>query len=176
MYSWIKPKTAIPVHGEALHINEHAKIATEKGVSKVIKIKNGFLVDISNEGKVIKELENGKVALNGNELIPTDSNFFKERKKMLYNGVVSVNILITNTGDLYELPRIKFLAVNNQVDNVLLQNFSEFIEELLRPYVPLYISKENQVKSFLIKKIKKYLEKNFYKNPSIILDIIYIEE
>ena len=93
MYSWIKPKKAIPVHGEALHISEHAKIAIEKGVSKVLKIKNGYLVDISNEGKVIKEIENGKVALNGNELIPTDSNFFKERKKMLYNGVVSINIL-----------------------------------------------------------------------------------
>ena len=176
MYSWIKPKKAIPVHGEALHISEHAKIAIEKGVSKVLKIKNGYLVDISNEGKVIKEIENGKVALNGNELIPTDSNFFKERKKMLYNGVVSINILVTNTGDLFELPRIKFLAVLNQIENSLLQKLSEFIEELLHPHVPLYISKENQVKTYLIKKIKKYIENNFYKNPSIILDIIYIEE
>ena len=176
MYSWIKPKKAIPVHGEALHISEHAKIAIEKGVSKVLKIKNGCLVDISNEGKVIKEIENGKVALNGNELIPTDSNFFKERKKMLYNGVVSINILVTNTGDLFELPRIKFLAVLNQIENTLLQKLSEFIEELLHPHVPLYISKENQVKTYLIKKIKKYIENNFYKNPSIILDIIYIEE
>ena len=176
MYSWIKPKKAIPVHGEALHINQHAKIASEKGVSKVLKIKNGYLVDISDEGKVIKEIENGKVALNGNELIPTESNFFKERKKMLYNGVVSINILITDTGDLLELPRIKFLAVLNQIDNSLLQKFSEFIEELLRPHIPIYISKEEQIKSFLIKKIKKYIENNFYKNPSIILDIIYIEE
>ena len=176
MYSWIKPKKAIPVHGEALHISEHAKIAIEKGVSKVLKIKNGCLVDISNEGKVIKEIENGKVALNGNELIPTDSNFFKERKKMLYNGVVSINILVTNTGDLFELPRIKFLAVLNQIENSLLQKLSEFIEELLNPYIPLYVSKENQVKTYLIKKIKKYIENNFHKNPSIILDIIYIEE
>ena len=77
---------------------------------------------------------------------------------------------------MFELPRIKFLAVLNQIDNSLLQKFSEFIEELLRPYVPLYISKENQIKNYLIKKIKKYIENNFYKNPSIILDIIYIEE
>jgi hypothetical protein len=42
--------------------------------------------------------------------------------------------------------------------------------------VPLYISKENQVKTYLIKKIKKYIENNFHKNPSIILDIIYIDE
>ena len=176
MYSWIKPKKAIPVHGEALHISEHAKIAIEKGVSKVLKIKNGYLVDISNDGKVVKEIENGKVALNGNELIPTDSNFFKERKKMLYNGVVSINILVTNTGDLFELPRIKFLAVLNHIENSLLQKLSEFIEELLNPHIPLYVSKENQVKTYLIKKIKKYIENNFHKNPSIILDIIYIEE
>ena len=91
MYSWIKPKKAIPVHGEALHISEHAKIAIEKGVSKVLKIKNGYLVDISNEGKVIKEIENGKVALNGNELIPTDSNFFKERKKCY---IMELSVLI----------------------------------------------------------------------------------
>ena len=176
MYSWIKPKIAIPVHGEAIHINEHANIAAEKGVSTVLKIKNGYLLDISSEGKIIEKIESGKVALNGNELIPTDSVFFKERKKMLYNGVVNINILITNTGDLLELPRIKFLAVLNQIDNSLLQKFSEFIEELLRPYIPLSISKENQIKTFLIKKIKKYLENNFYKSPSIILDIIYIDE
>ena len=145
-------------------------------VSKVLKIKNGYLLDISKEGKVVKELETGKVALNGSELIPTDSIFFKERKKMLYNGVISINILITNKGDLFELPRIKFLAVLNQIDNSLLQKFSEFIEELLRPYIPISMSKENQIKTFLIKKIKKYVENNFYKNPSIILDIIYIEE
>ena len=34
MYSWIKPKKAIPVHGEALHISEHAKIAIEKEYQK----------------------------------------------------------------------------------------------------------------------------------------------
>ena len=95
---------------------------------------------------------------------------------MLYNGVVSINILVTHTGDLFELPRIKFLAVLNQIENSLLQKLSEFIEELLHPHVPLYISKENQVKTYLIKKIKKYIENNFHKNPSIILDIIYIEE
>ena len=128
MYSWIKPKIAIPVHGEAIHINEHAKIAVEKGVSRVLKIKNGYLLDISNEGEIVKELENGKVALNGNELIPTNSYFFQRKRKMLYNGVVSINILITNTGDLFELPRIKFLAVLNQIDYNLLQNFSNLLK------------------------------------------------
>ncbi len=177
MYSWIKPNMSIPVHGEAIHINAHAEVAKKNGVNEVLKIKNGFLVDItSNKAKVIDVLKNGKVALNGEELIPTDSVFFKERKKMLYNGIVNINILIANTGDLIELPRIKFLAVLNKVDEKKLYVFSQYIEEVLGPYIPFKRSKEKEIKEILLRKIKKYIENNFYKNPSIILDIIYIEE
>ena len=142
----------------------------------VLKIKNGCLVDISKEGNVIQEVENGKVALNGQELIPTDSNFFKERKKMLYNGVINVNLLISKTGDLLELPRIKLLAVLFEIDQPLLQSFSEYIEEAFQPFVPFKLSKEKEIRGYLIKKIKKYSDNNFHKNPSIILDIIYIDE
>ena len=176
MYSWIKPKMAIPVHGEAVHINAHAQIAKKNGVSDVLKIKNGCLVDLSGKGKVIDECVNGKVALNGNELIPTDSVFFKERKKMLYNGIVCINLLISRTGDLLELPRIKFLAVLNKVDEGDLYHFSEFIEETMRPYIPFNQVKEREMKEFLTKRMRRYLENNFNKNPSIILDIIYIED
>ena len=33
------------------------------------------------------------MAVNGDELIPTESVFFKERKKMLFNGVVTINFI-----------------------------------------------------------------------------------
>ena len=177
MYSWIKPNMSIPVHGEAIHIDAHANVAKLNGVKNIVKIKNGALVDITSDaGKVVQILKHGKVALNGEELIPTDSVFFKERKKMLYNGTVNINILISATGDLLELPRIKFLAVLNELSENKLLLFSEYIEEQLSLYIPFKRSKENEVKEFLLKKIKKYLENNFYKNPSIILDIIYIEQ
>jgi len=177
MYSWIKPNRSIPVHGEAVHISAHAEIASDCGVKDILKIKNGSLVDITNEkGKVINVLKNGKVALNGNELIPTDSRFFKERKRMLYNGVISINILISNTGDLLELPRIKMLAVLNLLDEASLLLLSEFLEDQLRPFIPIKKPRQNDVKDFIKKKMKRYLENNFNKSPSIILDIIYIDE
>ena len=177
MYDWIKPKVAIPVHGEAIHISAHAEIAKNKGVKEIVKIKNGCLVDITNnKGQIVEEVMNGKVALNGHELIPTDAIFFKERKRMLYNGVVSINIIILENGDLLELPRIKLLAVLDKLENTELQRFSEFIEEQLKIHIPFKKSKENQIKDFIRKKIKRYLENNFNKSPSIILDIIYIDE
>ena len=63
---------------------------------------------------------------------------------MLYNGVVSINILVTNTGDLFELPRVKFLAVLNQIETSLLQKLSEFIENYYTlTYLYIYQKKTN---------------------------------
>ncbi|MDX2088805.1 MAG: ribonuclease J, partial [Kofleriaceae bacterium] len=36
MYAWTRPRIAIPMHGEARHIAEHARIAREQGVPTVI--------------------------------------------------------------------------------------------------------------------------------------------
>ena len=33
MYRWVRPQIAVPVHGEALHLSEHAKIARRCGVA-----------------------------------------------------------------------------------------------------------------------------------------------
>ena len=46
----------------------------------------------------------------------------------------------------------------------------------LEIYIPFKRAKENEIKNILKKKIKKYFNNNFNKNPSIILDIIYIDK
>jgi ribonuclease J len=43
MYKWVKPAIAIPVHGEAEHMETHADIAKETGVSRAMVGRNGDL-------------------------------------------------------------------------------------------------------------------------------------
>ncbi len=38
MYSWVRPQIAVPVHGEQLHLAEHAKLARAAGVKDVISL------------------------------------------------------------------------------------------------------------------------------------------
>ncbi|MBJ56902.1 MAG: hypothetical protein CMP24_01515 [Rickettsiales bacterium] len=177
MYSWIKPEISIPVHGEALQIKAHAELAENSGVKNVLKIKNGHLVEFSNKQvKIVEKVDSGKLALNGDELIPTNSLLFKERKRMLFNGVVSINLIIGETGDTIELPRIKFLAVLFELKEKELFEFSSFLNEQIKGFIPIKRSKEQLLKDHLKKKAKRYLLNNFEKNPSIILDIIYIAD
>lgn len=47
MYQWVKPRIAIPVHGEAGHIKENAKVARANGVAKYFAGQNGDLYQIA---------------------------------------------------------------------------------------------------------------------------------
>ena len=52
MYSYIKPQVSIPVHGEDLHIAEHAKLAHAIGISKVVIAHNGEVVKIDADHRL----------------------------------------------------------------------------------------------------------------------------
>ena len=41
LYQWVRPKVAVPVHGEALHLHEHAVLARALGVPEVIEARTG---------------------------------------------------------------------------------------------------------------------------------------
>ena len=47
MYAWVKPKIAIPAHGEPYHLHEHAKLARKLGVPHVVEATDGELVALS---------------------------------------------------------------------------------------------------------------------------------
>ncbi len=175
MYSWIKPTILIPVHGEAVHIKAHAELAKKNGIQNVLTTRNGQLIKITDKNaEVLSQITVGKMAVNGDEIISTDSTLFKERKKMLFNGVIALNFVFSDTGDLQELPRIKLLSVINNINQDELAKFSEYLSDEIRYFIPFNQSKENQLREYLNKKIKKFLINTFDKNPSIILDIIYI--
>ena len=44
MIGWVKPRTVIPVHGEALHLSEHAALARRLGARTLDRCRNGDLV------------------------------------------------------------------------------------------------------------------------------------
>ena len=108
------------------------------------------------------------------KLFPQTVFFLKKEKKMLFNGIVNVNFIFSDTGDLQELPRIKFLSVINNVNEKDLSDFSEYLSEEIKYFIPFNSSKERQLREFLNKKIKKFISIRYDKKPSIILDIIYI--
>ncbi|MDF3074884.1 MAG: fold hydrolase [Alphaproteobacteria bacterium] len=107
LYQWVRPKVAIPVHGELRHLNEHAQLARAVQVPEAIVAPNGTLVRLApgNAG-IIDHIPTGRLGLDGNRLIRLDSDSLRPRKQMIFNGAVTVTLVADASGKLLATPRL----------------------------------------------------------------------
>src|SRR5476651_1409588 len=103
MISWVRPQLLIPVHGEALHLNEHARLARAAGVPKVLTCRNGDLVRLGpGEPAIIDKLPSGRLYKDGAILEDAKSRAVIERRRMAFAGCVFVAIAMNEKGELAE--------------------------------------------------------------------------
>ncbi|QEK38597.1 ribonuclease J [Candidatus Cytomitobacter primus] len=97
LYTLLKPKFLIPVHGERLHQNAHAELGKEMGIEPAV-IKNGDILKIEQSSmKIINNFPISKSVLDGKVVVPYDGKTMTERY-WLENGCIFVSILIGNRG------------------------------------------------------------------------------
>src|SRR5205085_11099649 len=47
MYRWVRPRSAVPVHGEMRHMIEHARLARGLQVPQAIVLRNGHMLRLA---------------------------------------------------------------------------------------------------------------------------------
>jgi ribonuclease J len=95
MYQWVRPQIAIPVHGEARHLAEHAQLARTCQVPEQIVGENGTLIRLApGPAGIVDHVPSGRLILDGNRLLPADSAVLRGRQKMAYNGAATVTLVI----------------------------------------------------------------------------------
>jgi ribonuclease J len=112
MISWVRPQLLIPVHGEALHLFEHGKLARACGVPKVLICKNGDLVRLGpGDPAIIEELPSGRLYKDGSILEDAKSRAVVERKKMAFAGCAFVAFAVTDKGELVDDPEVDLVGI-----------------------------------------------------------------
>jgi ribonuclease J len=140
MISWVRPQLLIPVHGEALHLSEHAKLARACGVPKVLICKDGDLVRLGpGDPAVIEELPFGRLYKDGTILEDSKSRAVVERRRLAFAGCAYVAIAITDKGELADDPAVDMIGIpeNNTAgepfDDLVFDVVVSTIEGLPRP-------------------------------------------
>jgi ribonuclease J len=107
MYRWMKPRIAVPMHGEIRHLKEHAKIARDEGVQEVVTPVNGEVVRLTaGEAGIVDEAPVGRLFRDGRLLIPGESASVRERRKLAFVGLAAVSLVLSRTGELLADPEI----------------------------------------------------------------------
>lgn len=106
MYQWVRPRIAVPVHGEARHLHAHGELAKTCQVPEVVLAQNGAMVQLApGEATVVDHVHSGRLALDGNVLRPVDSPVLRHRRRMVYNGSAAVTVVVDGDGGLLVEPR-----------------------------------------------------------------------
>ena len=159
MYDWIKPNCVIPVHGEHRHMKEHISFAKEMQVPFSLQIENGDIIKINpkKNAEVIDKAPSGKMFLDGNIAVSSDSLSIKERKNLSVNGYLEITLIITNNGKI-KRPVISFKGIpkNDKSENVVFE-IEDMITNTCRTFS---MESKNQEKN-LIETIKHNSRKIF---------------
>jgi ribonuclease J len=99
MYQWVRPRIAIPVHGEARHLAAHAELARDCQVPQQILGENGTLIRLApGPAGIVDHVPTGRLAVDGKRLLPVDSPVLRARQKMTFNGSATVTLVIGADG------------------------------------------------------------------------------
>jgi len=136
MYSWVKPKSIIPVHGEHRHMIEQAKFAKEMKVPHSLQIENGDIIKIypGNNPQIIDKAPSGRMYLDGSVSVRDDSNSIKERRSLAINGYLDITLPIGSNGKIRK-PVISFKGLPiNDLDESFIFDMEDEIAEICKTF------------------------------------------
>jgi ribonuclease J len=112
MIGWIRPQILIPVHGEALHMAEHAALARNAGVKHVIVCRDGDLVRLApGTPDIVDEVPAGRLYKDGALLVEAEARTVADRRRLGFAGIVTVALAITDRGTLASDPEVRLDGV-----------------------------------------------------------------
>ena len=114
VYQWVRPRIALPVHGEIRHMVEHAALAQTCQVPEAIVAPNGTLVRLApGPAEIVGHVPVGRLARDGDALVPLDGASLRERRKLLWNGAAAATLVIDGRGQAVAAPKVSLRGIED---------------------------------------------------------------
>src|SRR5262249_1320671 len=140
LYSWVKPEIVVPVHGEALHLAEHAALARKLGIKQAVECQNGDMVRLApGPVEIVDELPEGRFYKDGKLIADAEARTVADRRRLGFVGVVSVALALDSAGTLVTDPELDLIGIpETNADGAIMSDIArdaviETLAQLPRP-------------------------------------------
>jgi ribonuclease J len=106
MYRLVKPRYAVPVHGEWRHLSAHAELAREAGATPFMMEDGDILSLAPGRPAITDSAPVGRLVLDGTRLVPLKGEVMSARRRMLFNGIVVASLAVDQSGNLRGRPKV----------------------------------------------------------------------
>jgi ribonuclease J len=116
LYKLLRPRYIIPTHGEWRHLSTQAALAREEGIATVL-VENGDVLQFApGKPEVVDSVPTGRLAVDGEVIVPLKGGVLSARKRMLFNGVVVGSVAIDEAGRVVGKPKISAPGLLDEAD------------------------------------------------------------
>ena len=111
MYRWLKPRIAVPVHGEAMHLAAHADLARSLGVPTVFTIADGTMIRLAPSPGEVDEVEAGRLYKDGMLIGDLESVGATDRRRLGFAGIAAISVVLDRNGEIEADPGIALIGL-----------------------------------------------------------------
>jgi len=176
MYQMVRPRVAIPVHGEARHLIAHAHLAEECQVEQPLVIQNGDMVQLTPSGAaIVDEVPVGRLASDGKSLLPLGGAALKDRRRIILNGSAVATLVVDRQGRLAAPPAISLIGlVEETAASAALPFLSDAAECVLDDLPAGARRDDNAVREAVRRALRRLINERFGKRPLIEIHLVRI--
>ena len=176
IYSLIKPKYSVPVHGEFRHLKAQASIAESLGMPKenIFIISSGDVLEMCPESAaVVDKVQTGGILVDGLGVGDVGNIVLRDRQNLSENGIIIVALTLEKySNQLLAGPDIvsRGFVYVREAEN-LMEEAREVVQEAVEYCLSRNVSDWGKIKNDIRDSLSDFLWKKMKRNP-VILPII----
>jgi len=180
LYSLVKPKYAIPLHGEYRHRRAQAELAEAMGLPKenIFILSSGDVLELSEkEGTTRETVQAGSILVDGLGVGDVGNIVLRDRQNLAENGIIIVVMTFEKySNQLLAGPDIvsRGFVYVREAEN-LLEDARNIVNDAVLDCVDRNISDWGKIKMIVKDTLSDYLWKKIKRNPMILPIIMEVE-
>ena len=112
LYDWLRPKSVIPMHGEARHLEAHVAFARACGIGALSGVRNGAVVRLlPGEAEIVDEAPVGRIYRDGQCSFPVMKGASVTGARLAFVGSLVVSVAIAKAGELAADPQMVLAGI-----------------------------------------------------------------
>ena len=173
VYSLVRPKFAIPIHGEYRHRMAQKELAISLGIPKenVVMLHTGDVLEIGESGAdVIDHVQSGGVLVDGLGVGDVGNIVLRDRQNLAQTGIIIVVLTLEkHSNQLLSGPDIVsrgFVYVRESED--LMEEAQAIVDQAVADCLEHHVSDWGKIKNIIRDSLSDFLWKRIKRNPMIL--------
>lgn len=173
MLALVKPKFFIPLHGECRHLNIHARVAAQMGITpkNIVVAENGSVIELTSKSiRLNGTVPSGVVFVDGTGVGDVGAMVLRDRKHLAKDGMLVTFITLSaEDGTMISPPDIitrGFIYVKESED--LIAELKEVIADVIYDCNLQHITDWTTMKGAVKSALSNFLYKKTKRNPMIL--------